>query len=70
MSFAASRLRRQEDVDCLESTKYLSMSISLVNEHLADPLKRASDSTIATVSCLANIEVSQSLVSTLYGSRD
>ena len=58
MSFAAERLRHPKDTDDLESTKYLSKSISIINEYLADPSMRASDSTIATVACLANIEVS------------
>jgi hypothetical protein len=58
MSFSASRLRQQRDTDGLESTEYLSKSISIINEHLVDPLMRASGSTIATVACLANIEVS------------
>jgi len=58
ISFSASRLRQPRDTNGLESTEYLSKSISIINEQLADPSMRASDSTIATVACLANIEVS------------
>lgn len=54
MSYAASRVSPKSG----ESEYYMAKAISLVNEHLADPKQQASDSTIATVSCLANIEES------------
>ncbi|KAF4637063.1 hypothetical protein G7Y89_g1027 [Cudoniella acicularis] len=52
ISYTASRMNPRNP----ESEFYLAKSISLLNENLADPEKQASDSTIATVACLANME--------------
>ena len=45
-----------------ESLYYLQKSISAVNDDIADPSKQASDSTIATVASMANIEVRLTLM--------
>ena len=58
LSHAAARLQHLEGGDNTESAFYLSQSISAVNEAIARTI--VSDSTIATVSCLTNLEVSVS----------
>jgi hypothetical protein len=60
LSFAASRFEHGKASDCPENAHYyLSRSISVLKEDLQDSSKQGSDSMIATVACLANLEVCQ-----------
>ncbi len=57
LSFVAARLQQMRGEESHESSFYLLKAISAVNKNLASPSKQTSDSTIATVACLANMEV-------------
>lgn len=57
LSYAATRFQDQSGNARSESVYYLMKSISAVNDDIADPEKQASDSTIATVASMANMEV-------------
>lgn len=63
LSYSSSRFPAHADQSKAEKAYYSLKSISALNQDLADPSKRASDSTIATVACLANIEVIPHIVS-------
>jgi hypothetical protein len=57
LSYSAARFQNSTRDGPSESLYYLQKSITAVNDDIADPLKQASDSTIATVASMANIEV-------------
>lgn len=59
LSYSATRFQDQTGNGPSESLYYLMKSISAVNDDIADPQKQVSDSTIATVASMANIEVRQ-----------
>lgn len=63
MFYAASRFPKATKQDVLESSNYLSQSMSAINESIVQSPNLISDSTIATVACLANIEVCPRLMS-------
>ncbi|KUJ17475.1 uncharacterized protein LY89DRAFT_54360 [Mollisia scopiformis] len=56
LSYSATRFQQQRGKNATESVYYLMKSISAVKEDLASSSKQVSDSTIATVASLANIE--------------
>ncbi|KAH6713438.1 hypothetical protein BKA61DRAFT_74860 [Leptodontidium sp. MPI-SDFR-AT-0119] len=56
LSYSATRFQDQTGNGPSESLYYLMKSISAVNDDIADPQKQVSDSTIATVASMANIE--------------
>ncbi|PVH80459.1 hypothetical protein DL98DRAFT_532003 [Cadophora sp. DSE1049] len=56
LSYSATRFQDKTGNGPSESLYYLQKSISAVNDDITDPLKQASDSTIATVASMANIE--------------
>jgi hypothetical protein len=62
LSFAASRFEHGKTSNSPENAHYfLSCSISAVKEDLENPSKQGSDSMIATVASLANLEVCQAM---------